>query len=241
LLHNLSRNMSYSVKNGDTLNQLANQYKTTMDAIVNANHNIDFHNVSSGEILLIPHESSNSQNNYAAETIIINTLRTLWEQHVAWTRMTIISAAAGMPDLNMVVTRLLRNATDMADALKPFYGESDAKKFENLIKDHLTIALQLVTAAKKGDNKNAQDAERRWHSNADDIADFLSSINPYISKDDFKKMLYQHLELTKAEAVARLNNEYTKDIDLYDQIEKQALQMADIMSYAIIQQFPNEI
>jgi hypothetical protein len=241
LLHNLSRNMSYSVKNGDTLNQLANQYKTTVDAIVNANPNIDFHNVSSGEILLIPHESSNSQTNYAAETNIINTLRTLWEQHVAWTRMTIISAAAGLPDLNMVVTRLLRNATDMADALKPFYGESDAKKFENFIKDHLTIALQLVTAAKKGDNKNAQDAERRWYSNADDIADFLSSINPYISKDDFKKMLYEHLALTKAEAVARLNNEYAKDIDLYDQIENQALQMADIMSYAIIQQFPNEI
>ena len=43
--------------------------------------------------------------------------RTLWEQHVAWTRMLIISIAEGLRDEKQVTDRLLRNADDMAAVL----------------------------------------------------------------------------------------------------------------------------
>jgi hypothetical protein len=52
-----------------------------------------------------------------------------------------------------------------------------------------------------------------------------------------KKMWYEHLELTKDEAVARLDQDYTKDIQIFDQIEKEALMMADQFSNGIIRQF----
>ena len=171
------------------------------------------------------------------EVDLINTMRSLWEQHVAWTRMTIISMAADLPDVEFVSKRLLRNPSDMANVLKPFYGNKKAMQFKCLMEHHLTIAAQLITAAKAGNKKAAAKAKEMWYENADDIAAFLSSVNPYRIEDDFKNMLYEHLSLTEKEALARLAGNYPKDIALYDEIENQALAMADEFSAGIIKQF----
>jgi hypothetical protein len=166
-------------------------------------------------------------------------MRLLWEQHIAWTRMAIISIIFHLPDADVVVARLLRNAPDMGNALKPFYGGNIAAQYSSLIKDHLAIAAELVKSAKAGDQKAAAAAERRWYSNADEISEFLSRINPYLSKESFRKMFYDHLALTKSEAVAMLNKDYKSSIGWYDNIEKEALQMSDDIADAIIKQFPH--
>lgn len=62
------------------------------------------------------------------------------------------------------------------------------------MRDHLTIAAQLVKAAKAGDSQAAADAEKRW-ANADEIATFLNHINPNWSKEDLTSMLYEHISL----------------------------------------------
>lgn len=225
--------IEYTVKLGDTLYELAQKYNTTVSAIIAANPGVNFKNVQVGTKIIIPQPEA-SKSITAME--LRDTLRELWEQHVAFTRMAIISIASDNPDLNPTLARLLRNPADMARALKPFYGEN-ADKFGNLIKEHLTIAAALVNAAKAGNTAAAESAEKQWYANADKIADFLHSINPYISADIFKKMLYSHLSMTKAEAVARLAKDYEKDIALYDKIENQALEMADTMANGIIKQF----
>ncbi|PDZ11703.1 acetylglutamate kinase [Bacillus pseudomycoides] len=165
-------------------------------------------------------------------------MRSLWEQHVAWTRMAIISIIFNLPDVNFAITRLLQNAPDMGNSLKPFYGDNAAKKYSNLIKDHLVIAADLVKAAKAGNQNAASIAEKKWYANADDIVEFLSSINPYIPKEEFRKMFYEHLALTKSEAVAILSKDYQAGVQLYDKIEKEALEMADALTEGIIKQFP---
>jgi hypothetical protein len=76
--------------------------------------------------------------------------RLLWEQHVYWTRMAIISIAAILPDLEPTTNRILRNAPDFAIVFNHFYGVRIASKFENLLKDHITIFAELVNATKDG-------------------------------------------------------------------------------------------
>src|SRR5689334_12914009 len=131
-------------------------------------------------------------------------MRLLWEQHVVWTRLTILSIVFGLPDVDLVTNRLLRNPKDFESALKPFYGDKIASEFADLFKSHLVIAAQLVKAAKAGDNKAAANAEKNWYANADEIAAFLGRINPFWSEKDWKTMLHEHLALTKSEAVAML-------------------------------------
>lgn len=106
-----------------------------------------------------------------------------------------------------------------------------------MLTSHLVIAAQLVKAAKAGDNKAAADAEKQWYANADEIANFLGSINPYWSQEDWKMMMHQHLVLVKAEAVDMITQNFEAGIQVYDEIERQALEMADVMAEGIIKQF----
>ena len=49
-------------------------------------------------------------------------MRKLWEDHITWTRLFIVSASADLPDSRPTTERLLRNQQDIGDAIKPFYG-----------------------------------------------------------------------------------------------------------------------
>lgn len=163
--------------------------------------------------------------------------RLLWEQHVYWTRMVILGIAFDSPDLEASTNRLLRNPTDFARVFCRFYGKKIAAEFERLITAHLAIAAELVKAAKAGNTKAAAAAEKRWYENADEIVRFLRQINPYWRVKPMRAMWYEHLALTKQEAVDVLNGKYKASIAVFDQIEKQALMMADEFSRGIVLQF----
>jgi len=169
-----------------------------------------------------------------------NDLRKLWEQHVFWTKLVIMSIASGSPDIQLVSERLLKNATDFQKLFTPLYGPTASEKFKELLKDHLLIAADLVNAAKKKDNASVNLIEAKWYKNADEIADFFSRINPYWDRNDMRKMLYEHLVLVKSEAVSVLTNKYEDSISLFDKIEDQALIMADMFTEGILKQFPNK-
>jgi hypothetical protein len=164
--------------------------------------------------------------------------QSIWEEHVAWTRMTIISLIFKLPDIDFVIARLLQNATDMGEMIRPLYGEVAASTYARLIKEHLLFAADFVKAAIAGDKQAAMIAEQKWYANADEIAVFLNSINPFLSVEEVKAMFYHHLDLTKQEAVAMINKDYQKDIEIYDEIEKQAREMADTISEAMVKLFP---
>ncbi|MFJ5764594.1 hypothetical protein ACIP9C_04500 [Lysinibacillus sp. NPDC093210] len=172
-----------------------------------------------------------------AESDYLAMNRLLWMEHVNWTRMTIISIVFGLPDLPFVQTRLLRNATDLGNCLRPFYGDQIADRYAELIKEHLLIAAQLVTAANKGDAATAAAKEKEWYRNADDIAIFLSTINPYLSKEAVQQMFYSHLALTKKEAVTMIQKDYQADVQVFDEIEAEVLEMSDMIAMAIVMQF----
>ena len=168
---------------------------------------------------------------------VMNTLRRLWMEHVLWTRFFLVSTVFGLPDLNDVTKRLLRNPADFAAVLKPYYGVQSAAAFEKLFTEHLQIAAQLVNAAKAGDSAAVQQERRKWYANADEIAAFLASANPFWNRADWQAMLYDHLKMTENEAVQMLTGKYADSITEFDEVQAQALEMADMMAQGIIRQF----
>ena len=168
---------------------------------------------------------------------LLNTLRRLWIEHVMWTRSFIISTAANLKDLDFVTKRLLHNPVDFANLLSQLYGNEKAMKFEKLFTDHLLIAAQLVNSAKAGDTSAVSAHRDKWYANANEIAYFLSEINPYWNHSDWQTMLYDHLKMTEDEAVQILTSKNDASIKEYDSIQKEALKMAADMFYGIIGQF----
>ncbi|WP_232696838.1 LysM peptidoglycan-binding domain-containing protein [Brevibacillus daliensis] len=236
----------YAVQPGDSYWRLAQEYGISVDHIVAANPGVDPYQLMIGQTIYIPIARHNMPNNPApssecicmAEVQLSNQMRMLWEQHVYWARMLIISIAANLPDEQFVTKRLLRNPPDIANLIKPYYGEKNAAIFNQLFTEHLVIGAELVKAVKAGDSNAAARIEKRWYKNADDIAAFLSSINPNWPMRDLQKMLYEHLGLTEQEAGYRIHNDFASDIATFDKIEQQALMMADALTAGIVKQFP---
>ncbi|MEP6775938.1 MAG: glycosyltransferase, partial [Chloroflexota bacterium] len=103
-----------------------------------------------------------------------DTMRKLWEDHVTWTRLFIVSAVAGLPDIDATTQRLLANQTDIGNAIKPYYGEAAGNQLTALLRDHILGAAAVLTAAKAGDTAATQTASDKWYANGDDIATFLN-------------------------------------------------------------------
>lgn len=169
---------------------------------------------------------------------LTNYMHILWEQHVYWTRLVMISIINHLPDEQATTKRLLRNANDFEKAFRFFYNEKISHDFGTLIRDHLLIAGEMVKAAAAGDNQSVINAEKRWYQNGDEIVNFLAAINPYWSEGKMKEMWYEHLTLTKSEALTILNQQYPKSIAIFGRIEQEALLMADSFAGGLIKQFP---
>lgn len=176
----------------------------------------------------------------AKQMELSSSMRKLWEDHVTWTRLFIVSAAAGLPDKAATTQRLLQNQTDIGNAIKPLYGSDAGNKLTALLKDHIVIAAEVVTAAKMNDKSKLDSANKRWFANADDISMFLSGANPTNWKyNDLRKHMHHHLKLTTDEAVAQLKGDWSGSIRAYDKVHEQILGLADMLTEGIIAQFPD--
>ena len=168
-------------------------------------------------------------------------MRKLWEDHITWTRLVIVSTAAGLPDLDATTQRLLQNQVDIGDAIKTFYGDAAGAKLSALLREHIIGAATLLAAAKANDQAKLAAARTAWYANADEIAAFLSGANPTAwTASGMQAMMKEHLDLTLAEAVNQLQGHYRESVADYDKVHDAILKMADMLSNGIIQQFPKQ-
>ena len=182
-----------------------------------------------------------AQSSVNAEQLALHdAMRRLWEDHITWTRLFIVSAVADLPDKDATTARLLRNQKHIGNAIKPFYGEAAGNGLTELLTDHILIAADLLGAAKAGDDAGVEEHSDRWYRNGNRIANFLHRANPdNWHRGEMRTMMREHLDLTLKEAVAHLTGDYRTDIRTYNRIHTQILGMADMLSDGIAAQFPN--
>ncbi len=167
-------------------------------------------------------------------------MRKLWEDHVTWTRNVILCLVDELPGADQAVKRLLHNQVDIGNAIKPYYGEEAGKKLTELLYQHITIAAEVVKAAKAGNTTTLNESNKRWYANADEISGFLSKANPNWALAEMKMMMNDHLKLTTDEAVQRIKKDYDADIIAYDKVHNEILKMSDMLADGITKQFPKK-
>ncbi len=197
-----------------------------------------------------------------SETELKISMRKLWVEHIIWTRNVIFCIVDELPGKDQALKRLLRNQTDIGLVLNSYYGEDAAKKITGLLYEHVNIFAEVISEAKKantevlyahrntskevvktetsGDPSILQKVDIKWLSNADEIAVFFSKANPNLELVEMKIMMHDHLKLTTDEAMQRIKKDYDSDIISYDKLQNQILKMSDVISDAIVKQFPEK-
>lgn len=166
-------------------------------------------------------------------------MRKLWEDHVTWTRLAIVTFADGSGGFDATAARLLANQVDIGDSIKPFYGKAAGHQLTTLLTGHIGIAVELLQAAKNGDDAAFETAREAWYDNSDQIADFLAAANrKYWPQHVMRGAMTTHLDQTLAEAAHELNGQYAASVADYDEIHHHILEMADLLSEGIIRTFP---
>jgi len=167
-------------------------------------------------------------------------MRKLWTDHTVWTRDYIIAAVADAPDAQAAATRLLKNQEDIGAAVATYYGRPAGDQLTALLKTHITTAVDVVKAAKAGDQAAFKTADDAWQQNAMQIADFLSKANPNWPKSTLESMMKEHLSTTTTEVQARLDKNWDADVRAWDAVYNHILKMSDALTDGIVKQFPDK-
>src|SRR6187455_3130731 len=197
--------------------------------------------VSSMLLFLSPVQAQKDMNHKISKSEQLRmAMHKLWEDHIVWTRNVILNIMDDLPGTEQAVNRLLQNQDDIGNAVKPFYGEAGGKELTRLLREHITVAAELLKAAKASNNSAFDAANKKWFANANEISNFLSKANPNWKLADMKKMMHDHLTLTTDEAVARLKKDYAADVKAYDKVVDEILMMSDMLSAGIVKQYPEK-
>jgi hypothetical protein len=134
----------------------------------------------------------------------------------------------------------MKNQEDIGTAIGGIYGAAAGQQLTSLLKQHISIAVDLIKAAKAGDKAGQQTADAKWQQNAAEIADFLSKANPNWPRATLVDMMKRHLSTTTSEVVARLNGQWEDDVRAYDEVYRHILALSDALSDGIVKQFPGK-
>src|SRR5687767_2343510 len=167
-------------------------------------------------------------------------MRKLWTEHVVWTRDYIIAAVGNQPDAQAAANRLMKNQEDIGAAVGKIYGATAGQQLTTLLKEHISIAVDLIKAAKAGDKAGQQAADAKWQQNGVAIADFLSKANPNWPRATLVDLMKGHLTTTTNEVVARLNKNWEEDVKAFDAVYRHILMMSDALADGIVKQFPEK-
>ena len=161
-------------------------------------------------------------------------MRLAWLNHVYWTRMYLMSAVADNADQQAVEERLLETAYEITDVFARYLPIATTRQLRNLLTEHIEIAGQIIQALKAKNMSDYDALVKEWYRNANQMAALFASHNPYFESRETRNMLLNHLDLTREEIEQQVNGEYEQSIDVFRDVEQQALAMADYFARGLL-------
>ena len=161
-------------------------------------------------------------------------MRLAWLNHVYWTRMYLMSAVADNADQQAVEERLLETADEITDVFARYLPIATTRQLRNLLTEHIEIGGQIIQALKAKNMTDYDALVQEWYRNANQMAALFANYNPYFESRETRNMLLNHLDLTREEIEHQVNGEYEQSIDVFRDVEQQALAMADYFARGLL-------
>lgn len=160
--------------------------------------------------------------------------RIIWRDFATWIHTYLASVFAGFGNQDSIEVKLKEVVTKFGIILSTIFGGQIGEQYNNLILNLINTFKALVNAQISGDANAVNEYSTQLYENADQIAAFLSKINPYWDENEWKTLLYQLNKLIIEDSTRFLNQEYTQTIETFDKLLNLTSLMGDYYSKGIL-------
>lgn len=232
------RTTFHVVQQGDTFYRLAQRYHTTVPDIIMRNPGINPYNLQVGTRLRICNgQEGGNHNRHPEEMDLNNDMRQNWSNHNFWIMMFMTSLFNTLGNTDAVQRRLLQTPEDIASVFEMFYSQPMVNQLKQLLTQHVELAGELAASLRDNSMERAEQVEMQLNQNADQVARLLANANTNYDYEELRRILRNHLDLMKASMMADLNGEHDESIRLMDENEELLMDLADILTEGLVQQF----
>ena len=169
-------------------------------------------------------------------------LRDLWIGHVFWVRNVVLATKYGDTEGAKVAEgKVVDNAKAIAGAVSPFYGQAASDKLFTLLAGHYGAVKEYMGAAYGNNQQGKEAAVGNLTKNADEIATFLSSANPYWPKATLLALLSAHGGHHVAQINAFATKDFAEEAKVWDAMKDHMYVIADALANGLAKQFPKKI
>jgi hypothetical protein len=165
-------------------------------------------------------------------------LRDLWIGHIFWVRNVVVAEFAGNTAAQKAAEdQVVANAQAIAASIAPFYGTDAEARFFRLLVGHYGAVKAYLDATIAGDDDKQSEATAMLLGNATEIAEFLSTANPYLPKDAVEGLLQAHGGHHIVQIQQLRDNEFSDEAQTWFEMTQHIYVIADATADALAQQF----
>ncbi len=231
-----AKNITHTVKQGDTIYRIAKMHDTTVPDILIRNPGVNPYNLQVGNELLVC-EADETGNSQGDNMELNQDIRLAWEQLAYWTRMYLLANKDNQEEVNSSAERLRQIPAVMADIFEQYYPADVTTQLQQSLTSFVENTITLINAVKNSERETTDATEVKLEQDVSNLAEILSNMNINYDKNALETELGEFLVLTKREIVSRVSGQYADDIETFDNLEQQAMKIAEYLSSGIMRQY----
>ncbi|MDD2218202.1 MAG: hypothetical protein PHW03_02950 [Eubacteriales bacterium] len=184
---------------------------------------------------LIPFLPNEGEKISAAYFNMIKDFRKIYTERVYLTRFYIVSKIAGLGDAQYVAQRLNALPGRMKEKFELIFGNKVANKMQDLLLVYVIERERLIDAIISGDEDSIETELARSRELVDEMAAYLSGINPYWSEAEWKDIFYLIIELEMRQTYQARSEEYLDAAQTFKDLMDASLRAADYFAQGFYQ------
>lgn len=160
--------------------------------------------------------------------------RLFWREFVYWTRAFFRSVFLGVENTQDVFTKLYYIPDSYAFMLRLILPRHVANEYGELFTRYIIILRELTSAVVEGQTETINEKVAELYRNSEERAVFLSGVFPSLDKDVLEEMLNAFVRCEIAEINAYVTRDFSRLVQIYDNLIAQMDIIADYISKGII-------
>lgn len=149
-------------------------------------------------------------------------IRMIWFELVIWTRMYMLSRFTGTGDPEVILARLKQVPIEFINTITKYYENVNAEEYNQLFINYIDSIDAFITAILENNTEALNQITRDLYQNANERANFVASIIPFWTPDEWLSRLIEFLSSTIEEATTFLEGDFARNVNIFTRLLDQA-------------------